>query len=90
MTRDRGVCRFLQVAAGHVASAERLHPETAKKRAAYTSGLVRMLANAAATNKGLVSSQPHGFTRTLLRLLRETETVISRSENNHSTQGSLT
>ena len=72
--------RFLQVAAGHVASAERLHAETARKRAAYTSGLVRMLANAAATNKALVTSQRHGFTRTLLRLLRETEAIVGRSE----------
>ena len=78
MTLSSG--RFLQVAAGHVASTERLHPETPQKRAAYTSGLIRMLANAAATNKSLVTSQRHGFTRTLLRLLRETELIVSRSE----------
>ena len=48
---DVALMGFLQVAAGHVASAERLHPDTPRKRAAYPSGLVRLLAAAATTNK---------------------------------------
>ncbi|XP_037089716.1 ectopic P granules protein 5 homolog [Pollicipes pollicipes] len=75
---DVALIGFLQVAAGHVSTAARLHPEASQKRTAYVSGVVRLLVNAAATHKSLVTAQPHGFTRTLLRLLQETELIVAK------------